>query len=79
MKNTLTSIIRLFIQLTMLFFAFLMLPENPIISENNIVDSTPEKDTIVMNTESAFYKVTPENFPFISVRAEYEQKVAINN
>ena len=68
MRNTLASIIRLFIQLTMLFFAFLMLPENSVSEGNNIVDSASEKDTEFMNTESAFYKVTPQNFSFVSVR-----------
>lgn len=79
MRNTLASIIRLFIQLTMLFFAFLMLPENPVDVDSNIVESTPEKDTKFMNTKTPFYRMIPGNSSFISAHTESEQRIAINN
>jgi len=75
MKNTLYSIIRLFIQVTMLFSVILMLPEKSEGFGNIAMKSAPAKN-INTNSESSSYKFAPAKSIFISARTKSNKNIS---
>jgi len=76
MKNTLYSIIRLFIQVTMLFSVILMLPEKSESITNVTKENTPEKTIINTNNESPNYKFAPVKSIFISAQTKLNKNIS---
>jgi len=75
MKNTLSSIIRLFIQVTMLFSVILMLPEKSEGFGNITMKNTPAKN-INMNSNSSSYKFAPAKSIFISAQTKPNKNIS---
>ena len=69
MKNTLSSIIRLFIQVAMLFTVLLMLPEKSEGIGNITKENTSEKAIINTNIETPHNKFVSEKSIYISARS----------
>ena len=76
MKNTLSSIVRLFIQVAMLFTVLLMLPEKSESITNITKENTPEKTIINTNNESPSYKFPPAKSIFISAQTKLNQNIS---
>ena len=75
MKSTLSSIIRLFIQVTMLFSVILMLPEKSEGFGNITMKSAPEKN-INTNSESSSYKFVPAKSIFTSAQIKPNKNIS---
>lgn len=76
MKNTLSSIIRLFIQVAMLLSVLLMLPEKSESIGNITMENTSEKTIINTNSESPSYKFAPAKSIFISAQTKLNKNIS---